>query len=637
MTFEVGGLVGGNQGTISQSYAAGAVLNSDLTGGLAAFNSGTITDSFSTAAVIGGATSTDGGLVGNLEGGGTISTSYSTGLVSGTGAFAAGGLVGTLSGATTSQVTNSYWDTSTSGQSTSAAGTGMATAALQGALPAGFNDGNWAVLTSPVPSYPYLTAIFATTPEVVTGTAYSAINVNPIEGELIAGQANGTSFGETVTGADGVYYFLLQNGTIPAANGQVLVSSVTGGVNYTEANAFADNADGSVSSVNLDGTSLRLISSGATASGIFNDLATAVGSGGTGIGFTLGANNVPSLPAGQSTLAFIPSAPLLTLDVPINLGSIQLSFSDQGGGTVQQTQPFSTSALTLAGAGATYTLTNPANSFGEFAANTGSASIADASNLSITTLGPPASQTIGATFTGNFTINDTGTVTQADSISAAGLALLGAGGSYTLTDANNSIGNLAANTGTITLDATGTLTIDPAGSTNVFDTSGATTLTANSIAFGTTANVTIANTATFTASTGSVSETQGATIALTDSSGGAAFVADTISLSALAGGAPSITGSGVTVLFGLTPATTIGVGTGAGTLSLSQSTLSAVGTSLQIGTGAPNQTGLITIAGGVTFPARDHHLRPRQRRADRSFRHDQRARASRCCSRGRWC
>ncbi len=109
----------------------------------------------------------------------------------------------------------------------------MATASLQGALPAGFNDGNWAVLTSPVASYPYPTGIFTSAPQVVTGTAYSAINVDPIAGEIIAGQVNGTSFGETVTGANGVYYFLLQNGTIPAANGQVIVSSVSGGVNYS--------------------------------------------------------------------------------------------------------------------------------------------------------------------------------------------------------------------------------------------------------------------------------------------------------------------------------------------------------------------------------------------------------------------
>ena len=154
--------------------------------------------------------------------------------MSSAGVFAAGGLVGTLNGgATTSQVTNSYWDTSTSGQASSAAGTGMATASLQGALPAGFNDGNWAVLTSPVASYPYPTGIFTSAPQVVTGTAYSGINVDPIAGEIIVGQANGTSFGETVTGANGVYYFLLQNGTIPAANGQVLVSSVSGGVNYS--------------------------------------------------------------------------------------------------------------------------------------------------------------------------------------------------------------------------------------------------------------------------------------------------------------------------------------------------------------------------------------------------------------------
>lgn len=92
----VGGLVGWNQGSVSNTYAMNQVLSSGVyVGGLVGWN------------------------------GGTISNSYSTGQVSGISEF--GGLVGYSSNGT---VLNSYWDTQASGQSTSAGGTGKTTAQL---------------------------------------------------------------------------------------------------------------------------------------------------------------------------------------------------------------------------------------------------------------------------------------------------------------------------------------------------------------------------------------------------------------------------------------------------------------------------------------------------------------------------
>jgi filamentous hemagglutinin family protein len=90
----VGGLVGENYGTITNSYSTGTVNGDSYVGGLAGYNEGSISNSYSTGTVIGN--SYIGGLVGaNYEdvSSGVISNSYSTGTVEGTGGHI-GGLVG---------------------------------------------------------------------------------------------------------------------------------------------------------------------------------------------------------------------------------------------------------------------------------------------------------------------------------------------------------------------------------------------------------------------------------------------------------------------------------------------------------------------------------------------------------------
>ena len=92
--FEVGGLVGGSGGTITQSCATGAVsgIGGSNVGGLVGFiDFGAITQSYATGAVNGVGGNSVGGLVGNNLGG-TITLSYATGAVSGD--VDAGGLVG---------------------------------------------------------------------------------------------------------------------------------------------------------------------------------------------------------------------------------------------------------------------------------------------------------------------------------------------------------------------------------------------------------------------------------------------------------------------------------------------------------------------------------------------------------------
>ena len=148
-----GSLAGSNVGTITASYATGTLSSNAsasgnaLTGGLVGYNglAGTVQASYAAVAVSNRhsrASAIAGGLVG--ENAGNIQASYATGAVSahGTTRFTrAGGLVGRQ--LRNGRVTNSYWDTTTSGLASSAGGTGQSSSALQ--TPTGYTGiyANW--------------------------------------------------------------------------------------------------------------------------------------------------------------------------------------------------------------------------------------------------------------------------------------------------------------------------------------------------------------------------------------------------------------------------------------------------------------------------------------------------------------
>jgi hypothetical protein len=114
----VGGLVGKNEGAVSNSYSIGTVEGNDFVGDLVGANGGTVSNSYTRGTVNG--SNFVGGLVGRNEG--VVSKCYSTGNV--TGDEHIGGLVGqNLYGV----VSNSFWDTQSSGQATSDGGTGKTT------------------------------------------------------------------------------------------------------------------------------------------------------------------------------------------------------------------------------------------------------------------------------------------------------------------------------------------------------------------------------------------------------------------------------------------------------------------------------------------------------------------------------
>jgi hypothetical protein len=132
----VGGLVGWSTGTLSNSYATGGVTGNSSVGGLAGKNGGTLSNSYATGSVSG--VDNVGGLVGKNDNTGTVSNSYATGSV--TGSTHVGGLVGKNQGT----VSNSFWDTQTSGQGGSAGGTGKNTTQMMDFST--FFDGGWDIV-----------------------------------------------------------------------------------------------------------------------------------------------------------------------------------------------------------------------------------------------------------------------------------------------------------------------------------------------------------------------------------------------------------------------------------------------------------------------------------------------------------
>jgi hypothetical protein len=135
---DVGGLVGRNDGgTVTQCCGTGSVRStrSDVGGLMGENYYGTVTHCYSTGAVSGAGQV--GGLVGSNNHG-PMTRCYSTGAVRGNDDV--GGLVG--SSGNPDYVTASFWDTQTSGQTRSAAGTGKTTAEMENAKT--FLDAGWA-------------------------------------------------------------------------------------------------------------------------------------------------------------------------------------------------------------------------------------------------------------------------------------------------------------------------------------------------------------------------------------------------------------------------------------------------------------------------------------------------------------
>lgn len=141
LSHRTGGLVGRNiaGATITKSYATGNVTGRDRTGGLVGDNYGAISNSYVTSSVSGGRWEI-GGLVGWNRPGASITNSYSTGSVT----QDTPGTIGGLAGWNEATISNSFWDTQTSGQMSSYGGAGKTTAEMKDITT--FSNAGWDII-----------------------------------------------------------------------------------------------------------------------------------------------------------------------------------------------------------------------------------------------------------------------------------------------------------------------------------------------------------------------------------------------------------------------------------------------------------------------------------------------------------
>ncbi|MGV8953444.1 MAG: filamentous hemagglutinin N-terminal domain-containing protein [Cypionkella sp.] len=302
----VGGLVGWNYGSISNSYATGWVSSGGWNiGGLVGLNKGgTISNSYATGAVSG--PHRPGGLVGNNDGGSTISNSYATGAVSGT--TNVGGLVGYNDG--TGSISNSYWDTTTSGMATSAGGTGRTTTQMKDQANKATNFAGFDFTTTPVwgfsaggnSGYPVLCAFGGCVSLVIT------VYVGPVTGSSIYGTA--PVFTYTLVDSTGAAYSLTDatiTGTATYSSAPT-ATSIVGNYSFSYGNGFTLTGTGAsnyllapwatTTAWTVNKAPLTVTANAASKS--YNGLAY---SGGNGVAYTGFVNNETSAVFG-GTLAY---------------------------------------------------------------------------------------------------------------------------------------------------------------------------------------------------------------------------------------------------------------------------------------------------------------------------------------------
>ncbi|MDO1583464.1 beta strand repeat-containing protein [Rhizobium oryzicola] len=258
----VGGLVGDNQTTIDQTYADGFVTGTESIGGLVGVNEGTLANSYATGDVSGAASV--GGLVGANPG--AIVNAYAVGSVNGTLAASTAALVGLNTGYTE----KSFWNTTTSGQTTGAGGSrgylvGLTTAEFQdtAAFKARLKGSNWDFTSTwAPPSSGYYPQLYALTPVVyVSSATYSStygdftatarpVTRNGGPSAYVFGPA-GDSL--SLSGATITVDPLTKVGTLTVAmNGSSQAATSTGGVNYRV--LYAGSATATVTKAPLEVT-----------------------------------------------------------------------------------------------------------------------------------------------------------------------------------------------------------------------------------------------------------------------------------------------------------------------------------------------------------------------------------------------
>ena len=455
----VGGLVGINDhGTVSNSYATGTVSGVNDVGGLVGENYyGTITSAYATGTARGTGKKV-GGLVG-LNDGGTISYAYATGAVSGTANL--GGLVGKNDHS--GVISSSYWDTGTTGQSTSAGGgTGLTTAQLQNSSTAAAL-GNAFTLTSTL--YPYLTSFFPNGVQAISGIAYkdtgataAASGSNGVV--IVTALAGGSLFGTAATGANGYYYIFATSGAFTTGNSLLAYTTADATTGAANAATLATaTASAGQAGLNLYADRLGLVTSATTLSALPSlttlqaDALAAAGSESTALA-------VINATTGQVLIC----RDGFTIDEALNI-TTNMVVATAAGKTLTLADAITVEtggSLTFAASGALVV-----TSAGSLTVESGG-SLALASGTALTVSSPVTVKSGGSlaltsggtlTINGLVTVQGSGAVTLAYGASTSSNLSIGNGGSITYTDASGSA---------ITSSAGGTLTINGASYTLLY-------------------------------------------------------------------------------------------------------------------------------------------------------------------------
>lgn len=554
-----GGLVGSNSsdGVIQNAYSTAVVSVSGYAyaGGLVGgFLGGSIENAYATGEVIlGGGEGFGGGLVGELNG--DLQNVYATGAVSGAigGVGGKGGLAGLLD---SGNVVNAYWDTQTSGLSTSPVGTGMTTAQLQAQLPSGFDSSVWSIVAGK--SFPYLVQQFAIggTPQVISGTVYTDNGATPAgAGVTVGGVINGNALASQQTGNNGYYYFLLAPNTLSSGEGVLVYAHNYGPGNSLNGATFLDTYSGSGSpSLNIDADILSIKTSSSAWSNVLDDLAVTEGNGATS-GTALGniSGSIPNIAVAASGNFTVDGSGINADDVSLNvqgnlalnaeilaLNGLQLDVA----GNITQSALLNVVGETSIEA-PSVTLTNASNQFSGLvtvdaqnvqlsasgALTLGTSTVSDA-----LTLNSSGALDLGQGYVGNLTATSGGAVTQGASLAGTQAAISAGANAITLND----------------VSFTGQVDLSNSGNNDVVFNNGTTALTLGTVAVGSGALTLSGGGIT---QTGAITQAAGASAAVFNGGSGNVILGNanndltgTVSLSTTGAGATLVNGSNTLVL-----------------------------------------------------------------------------------------
>ena len=236
----VGGLLGAlRNGTVSESYATGAVHGTVAGGLIAQVVDGNVSRVYATGSITWG--SLGGELLASASGS-TVDQSYSTG----SGTYQ--GIIGFQDPKHPNTLSSLYGDVQTTGVIG-----GLKTAdALKQASYTGFDFTNsWGIVEAQ--SYPYFLWQYPAsggTPQVISGAAYIGSGNTPAAGSTVSTLVNGASVASASAGANGYYNILVAPGTL--ASGSALLAYTSG----ASAGAHLKVVSGSVSGFDIWGSTL---------------------------------------------------------------------------------------------------------------------------------------------------------------------------------------------------------------------------------------------------------------------------------------------------------------------------------------------------------------------------------------------